>query len=110
MRLRRPTRSVPPDPDCHEVAAVLQSYLDGELADRDAGRVAEHLEHCHRCDIEATTVQQVIDAIQRQRPALDAASLARLTGVIDELTGGPQAEGGSQHGGDEGPPHAPTGG
>ena len=82
---RRPVLDVSAEPDCHEVAEVLQSYLDGELAERDAGRVAEHLEHCHRCDIEATTVQQVIAAIQRQRPVLDDATVGRLTGVIDQL-------------------------
>ena len=82
---REPPLQVSEEPDCHEVAEVLQSYLDGELAERDAGRVAEHLEHCHRCDIEATTVQQVIEAIQRQRPALDDATVGRLTGVIDQL-------------------------
>ena len=82
---RRPPLHVSADPDCHEVAQVLQSYLDGELAAQHAGRVAEHLEHCHRCDIEATTVRRVIDAIQRQRPGLDDATLGRLTGVIDQL-------------------------
>lgn len=88
MRVRRRTpRHVSAEPDCHEVAAVLQSYLDGELAEKDADRVAEHLAHCHRCDIEATTVRKVIDAIQRQRPKLDAGTYARLTGVLDELVG-----------------------
>jgi hypothetical protein len=88
MRLRRRApRSVSAEPDCHEVATVLQSYLDGELPAQDAGRVAEHLEHCQRCDIEATTVRKVIDAIQRQRPELDPGTYARLTGVIDELVG-----------------------
>ena len=82
---RRPPLDVSAEPDCHEVAEVLQSYLDGELAERDAGRVAEHLEHCQRCEIEAATVQQVIAAIQRQRPVLDDATVGRLTGVIDQL-------------------------
>jgi len=80
------------EPDCHEVAAVLQSYLDGELEAQDADRVAAHLEHCHRCDIEATTVRKVIDAIQQQRPELDAGTYARLTGVLDELVGGDGTE------------------
>ncbi|MFU8840612.1 MAG: zf-HC2 domain-containing protein [Nitriliruptoraceae bacterium] len=93
MRVRRrPPRSVSAEPDCHEVATVLQSYLDGELPTQDAGRVATHLEHCQRCDIEATTVRKVIDAIQRQRPELDAGTYARLTGVIDELVGPDETE------------------
>lgn len=85
FRRRRGTRSVSAEPDCHEVAAVLQSYLDGELAPQDADRVADHLQHCHRCEIEATTVRKVIDAIQRQRSELDAGTYARLTGVLDQL-------------------------
>jgi len=98
MRMRRrPPRHVSVEPDCHEVAAVLQSYLDGELAAQDADRVAAHLEHCHRCDIEATTVRKVIDAIQRQRPELDAGTYARLTGVLDGLVG-PEGEPGEPAG------------
>ncbi len=87
MRLfrRAPSLHVGDQPDCHEVAEVLQSYLDGELAGTDADRVADHLAHCARCDIEAATVQQVIDAIQRQRPTIDDAALDRLTGVVDAL-------------------------
>lgn len=83
-------RSQPPwsdsaEPGCHEVATVLQSYLDGELPAQDAGRVATHLKHCQRCDIEATTFQKVIDAIQRQRLELGPGISARLSGVIDNL-------------------------
>lgn len=100
FRRRRESRSVSAEPDCHEVAAVLQSYLDGELPAQDADRVAAHLEHCHRCDIEATTVRRVIDAIQRQRPELDAGTYARLTGVLDELVG---PDGSGQHDGPNGP-------
>ncbi len=91
---RRPTLQVPSRPDCHEVAAVLQAYLDGELGEDEAGRVAEHLQHCQRCDIEASTVQQVIAAIRRQRPEFDRGTYARLTGVLDDLVGhdGPEQE------------------
>lgn len=94
MRLRRRApRRVSAEPDCHEVATVLQSYLDGELPAQDAGRVAQHLEHCHHCDIEATTIRKVIEAIRRQGPELDAGTYARLTGVVDQLVG-PEETGG----------------
>jgi anti-sigma factor RsiW len=93
MRFRRGLPApLPPEPDCGQVAAVLQAYLDGELAAADTDAVAGHLEHCQRCNIEARTVAQVIDAIQRQRPDLDRASLDRLAGVVDGLTrDGPSA-------------------
>lgn len=76
---------VPPDPDCHQVGSVLQAYLDGELGPQDAELVAEHLQHCQRCGIEAATVTGVIDAIKRQRPDLDPAPLERLTRFVDRL-------------------------
>jgi hypothetical protein len=87
MRLRRRLPlPLPPDPECHVVGAVLQAYLDGELGPQDAELVAEHLEHCERCEIEAETVVRVVDAIKRQRPDLDPAPIERLTGFVDRLS------------------------
>jgi anti-sigma factor RsiW len=87
MRIRqRLPVPLPTNPDCHTVGAVLQAYLDGELGPEDAEAVAAHLEHCERCDIEATTVERVIQAIQRQRPDLDPGPLGRLRGYVDQLT------------------------
>jgi anti-sigma factor RsiW len=88
MRLRRHRLPLPlpPDPECHVVGAVLQAYLDGELGPQDAELVAEHLEHCQRCEIEAATVTQVVDAIKRQRPDLDPEPIERLAGFVDRLT------------------------
>ena len=88
MRWRRRSPSpLPADPDCHQVAEVLQSYLDGELDPGDTGAVAAHLEHCERCGIEAETVTRVIEAIRRQRPPLDPDGIERLAGFVDGLTG-----------------------
>lgn len=77
--------TVAPDPECHQVGSVLQAYLDGELGPHDAELVSEHLQHCQRCGIEAATVTNVIDAIERQRPDLDPEPLDRLTRFVDEL-------------------------
>ena len=49
---RRAVTPLPPDPDCGQVGAVLQAYVDGELGPQDGERIAEHLEHCDRCGIE----------------------------------------------------------
>ncbi len=88
MRWRRADRTPLADPpDCEQVGAVLQSYLDGELGADDGELVAAHLEHCRRCGIEADTIRQVIDAIRRQRPDLDGAVLDRLRAEVDRLTG-----------------------
>ena len=86
MRFRRhaPT-PLPPHPACHEVGAVLQAYLDGELGPQDAELVAEHLAHCERCEIEARTVDRVVEVIRRQRPDLESDTLSRLHRFVDEL-------------------------
>lgn len=81
---RRPVPpTLPPQPDCQAVAAVLQSYLDGELAEHTTSQVAAHLEHCARCEVEAALVARVIAMIRRQRTALDPAVLERLTGAVE---------------------------
>ncbi len=97
MRFRRRLpRPLPPDPECHEVGAVMQAYLDGELGPQDAELVAAHLEHCERCQIESATVERVVEAIKQQRPDLDLEPIERLAGFVDRLTregpaGGPSA-------------------
>ncbi len=94
MRLgRRPPTPLPADSECGQVAAVLQSYLDGELGAQDAEAVVGHLAHCERCGIEEATTRRVISAIRRQRPDLDGERLERLTGFVDRLTSaGPDGE------------------
>jgi anti-sigma factor RsiW len=85
-RRRRLPTPLPADPDCEQVGAVLQAYLDGELGPEDAEVVAEHLRFCDRCGIEVEITRRVIDAIRRQRPDLDDGSLERLAGFVDDLT------------------------
>lgn len=85
-RRRRLPTPLPAEPDCEQVGAVLQAYLDGELGPEDAEAVAGHLRFCDRCGIEATTAERVITAIRRQRPDLDDGSLERLAGFVEELT------------------------
>jgi anti-sigma factor RsiW len=95
MRRRRVPLPLPPDPECHVVGAVLQAYLDGELGPQDAEIVAEHLEHCERCGIEATTVGRVVDAIKRQRPDLDPEPIDRLASFVDGLARSGPSDGSS---------------
>jgi len=86
MRWRRePATPLPDEPSCEQVGAVLQAFVDGELGPHDTDRVADHLEHCERCRIEATTVQRVIDTIRAQRVELAPELQARLTAMVDEL-------------------------
>lgn len=83
MNLRK-MRRMPPD--CREVAAVLQSFLDGELAPEQVGMVAEHLEHCERCGLEAHLYGQVMASLAGLRSAPDAGAMDRLRSFADRLT------------------------
>ena len=90
MRLGRRTMvtPLPAAPECPQVDAVIDAYLDGELGPEDAELVTEHLEHCQRCGIELERVTRVIDAIRRQRPDLEADALARLDRFVHDLAEG----------------------
>lgn len=67
---------------CHRSARVLQSFLDDELDAPTTAKVAEHLEECRRCGLEAsayTTIKAVIatgDHAHTHR--LDPEAVARL--------------------------------
>ena len=60
---------------CHQVGQVLQSYLDNELDDDAARKVAAHLEDCRRCGLEAETYEALKASLQRV-----PAGLRRRTG------------------------------
>lgn len=67
---------------CLRVARVLQSYLDGEVDPPTATAVAEHLELCRRCGLEASTYTAIKIAIAAgdrvRQERVDATTLARL--------------------------------
>lgn len=53
---------------CMQVMRVLQSYLDGQTDEVTARRVANHLDACRRCGLEAATYREIKAALAR-RPA-----------------------------------------
>lgn len=54
--------------ECHQVAKVLQSYLDGEVEAETSSMVAAHLETCRKCGLEASTYQAIKSAIAAGTP------------------------------------------
>jgi anti-sigma factor RsiW len=76
MRLRR--RREPQPMSCAEVAEALQSYLDTEIDDLVARRVAQHLEMCRRCGLEADTYRAIKDAVARRAMPVDPYAMDRL--------------------------------
>ncbi|MDA8343789.1 MAG: zf-HC2 domain-containing protein [Actinomycetota bacterium] len=63
---------------CREAARVLQSYLDGQLDAAEAGRVADHLEVCRRCGLDAATFRSI-------KATLAGAAPEPEPGVVDRL-------------------------
>lgn len=86
MRWLRRRREAPLD--CREVARVLESYLDADLDDAIASRIAEHLEQCRRCGLEAATYLEIRRCLIGRTPALTDESLARLRDFADRLRAG----------------------
>lgn len=72
-------------PDCREVARVMQSYLDGELPESESHLVAEHLEHCERCGVEADVYREVKRSLGQLATPSDRDAVTRLRTFADEL-------------------------
>jgi predicted anti-sigma-YlaC factor YlaD len=74
--------------DCRQVAKVLQSYLDGETAAPTSNMVAEHLEVCRKCGLEASTylaIKAAIAAHASEATPVDADAVARLRDFAEGL-------------------------
>jgi predicted anti-sigma-YlaC factor YlaD len=81
---------------CREVGKLLQRYLDGHTDEHATAKVAEHLEDCRRCGLEAGIYREIKAALARQATVLPETTLARLRRFGQQLA-------------TEGPPDAPAG-
>jgi len=63
---------------CFRTSRMLQRYLDGEADDLTAARVAEHLEECRRCGLQARTYQAIKQALRSGSHEVDDLALRRL--------------------------------
>lgn len=77
---------------CRHVARVLQAYLDGEVDEVTARRVARHLEICQRCGLESATYTEIKRALSRQAEPLSAESVSRLQEFAARLKTGRRFE------------------
>lgn len=74
---------------CREVGRLLQRYLDGETDEPATAKVAEHLEDCRRCGLEAGIYREITAALARHATVLPEAALIRLRRFGQQLaTGG----------------------
>jgi anti-sigma factor RsiW len=65
-------------PSCREVGRLLQAYLDGQVDEVTTHRVAQHLEDCRRCGLEASTYRELKASLARSAPRLDRTAVERL--------------------------------
>jgi anti-sigma factor RsiW len=73
---------------CMATMRVLQTYLDGALDDVAARRVAEHLEDCRRCGLEAEVYQEIKTALGEHDQPLDPRAVERLRHFGEQLARG----------------------
>ena len=73
---------------CHQVGAVLQEYLDGNIDAERAQRIEEHLDECRRCGLEAETYERIKSTLATQRPEVPEESVQRLREFGERLARG----------------------
>ncbi|MGH9182535.1 MAG: zf-HC2 domain-containing protein [Acidimicrobiales bacterium] len=73
---------------CREVGRMLQFYLDGEIDELAARRIAQHLDDCRRCGLEAVTYTEVKRALRRRGDLVDDGSVERLRTFAARLARG----------------------
>jgi predicted anti-sigma-YlaC factor YlaD len=81
---------------CREVGKLLQRYLDGDTDEHATAKVAEHLDDCRRCGLEASIYREIKASLARQADVLPETTLARLRRFGEQLAA-------------DGPPDAPAG-
>jgi anti-sigma factor RsiW len=82
---------------CRQAGRLLQSYLDGELDEVTARRVAGHLEDCRRCGLEAATYTAIKSALAR-RGTVPPGAAERLRVFGEDLLTAPETTGGPRRG------------
>lgn len=66
------------DLSCEQIMEVLQGYLDGQVDENTAKRVAAHLDKCAMCGPEADLFVQIKDRLAISQQPVDPAVLASL--------------------------------
>jgi anti-sigma factor (TIGR02949 family) len=74
--------------NCREVGKVLQSYLDNDVEEDFAEKIAAHLEACKDCGLEVETYRQIKTSLASKMPEVEPAALERLKAFGNQLTNG----------------------
>jgi anti-sigma factor RsiW len=73
---------------CRQLGRVLQSYLDDELDDDAARKVAAHLHDCRRCGLESATYEALRISLRTGPAGLADEPVARLREFGGRLANG----------------------
>jgi anti-sigma factor RsiW len=73
---------------CREVGRLLHAYLDNELNDARAVLLADHLDACLRCGLDASSYRWLKAQLADLEPRDDPAQLERLRGFAEQLIDG----------------------
>lgn len=71
--------------DCRQVRRLVQRFLDGEVDERTARRIADHLERCGPCGLDAATYRALKAALAQLRVPLDPSLVGRLERWVEDL-------------------------
>jgi anti-sigma factor RsiW len=83
---------------CHQVAERLQAYLDDEIDDLTARRIAHHLEDCRRCGLELSVYTEIKQSLSSRGAPVDRSAVERLRAFGERLAEeGPAEEPGAGH-------------
>jgi anti-sigma factor RsiW len=74
---------------CRQVGRLLQTYLDSELPNARAVLVADHLDACRRCGLEADSYRWLKAQLAGLAPHTDECQLDRVRRFADELADQP---------------------
>jgi anti-sigma factor RsiW len=77
---------------CRRVGELLQAYLDGEVDDITARRIAHHLEDCRRCGMELSVYTEIKTSLRRRGGDVDRAALDRLRSFGERLVTDPEVD------------------
>ena len=81
-RFRRSSRA-----RCMEVRRVINGFVDGQVEEGFAAKIAEHLEDCRRCGLDAEVYANIKRSLQSKPPTIDDEAIDRLREFGSKLAG-----------------------
>ncbi len=72
---------------CREVRKLIGGFIDGEVDQDLAAKIAEHLDDCRRCGLDAGVYTRVKQSLQARPPMVDDDAVARLREFGSDITG-----------------------